>query len=198
MKNAYAALGALFLFVMLGAAYAFHSSSSQQAVSIQLVPIVSTTTGMHLTSPAFKDGESIPALYTCDGTNISPPLSMADVPSGAKSLALIVDDPDVPRQLLPDGVFDHWVLFNMPPDTTDISKDSSAGIAGANGAGKSAYTGPCPPSQYEPSTHRYVFVLYALDALLALPAGASKEELLRAMDGHILEQAELIGMYKKK
>ena len=151
-----------------------------------------------LSSSAFDDGQTIPSKYTCDGDSVSPPLSFGGVPEGTKSLALIVDDPDVPKKLKPDGVFDHWTLFNISPDTREISENGSAGTAGANGSGKSAYTGPCPPAQYEPSEHRYIFRLYALDAELNIPAGASKKEVLAAMEGHIVGQAELIGRYKRK
>lgn len=159
-----------------------------------------TTATMKLTSSAFTQGSSIPQQYTCDGdNNVNPPLTIADVPEGTKSLALIMDDPDVPKALRPDGVFDHWVLFNMPPTTTSIPEGGSiVGNMGANGAGQNTYTGPCPPTEYEPSTHRYFFTLYALDSTLALESGASKKEVLDAMEGHILEQAQLMGTYSRK
>jgi Raf kinase inhibitor-like YbhB/YbcL family protein len=151
-----------------------------------------------LTSTAFESNSAIPSLYTCDGNQINPPLSIEGTPAGAKSLALIMDDPDVPKQLKPDGVFDHWVLFNIPADTRNIRENSSVGVQGANGGGKAAYTGPCPPAQYEPSTHRYFFTLYALDSMLPLQEGASKEEVLKAMQGHVIGQTQLMGTYKKK
>ena len=157
------------------------------------------TSTLILTSLAFIANGSIPSKYTCDeDRSLSPPLSIAGVPAGAKSLALIMDDPDVPKQLRPDGVFDHWTLFNIPASTREIPEGGSAGIAGANGAAKNAYTGPCPPPQYEPSEHRYVFTLYALDSMLALQAGASKKEVKAAMQGHILDQTQLTGKYKRK
>jgi hypothetical protein len=151
-----------------------------------------------LNTSAFEQGQTIPSKYTCDGDNVSPPLSFGGVPEGTKTLALIMDDPDVPKQLKPDGVFDHWTLFNITPDTREIPENGSAGTAGANGAGKSAYTGPCPPAQYEPSEHRYFFRLYALDGELDLPAGASKNDVLTAMEGHIISEVELMGRYKRK
>jgi Raf kinase inhibitor-like YbhB/YbcL family protein len=158
-----------------------------------------TTATLKLTSPAFAESGSIPSMYTCDGErSLSPALTFAGVPAAAKSLALIMDDPDVPKQLRPDGVFDHWTLFNIPASTHEIPEGGSVGIAGANGAGKNAYTGPCPPPQYEPSEHRYVFTLYALDRMLALKAGATKQEVKTAMQGHILDQTQLIGKYKRK
>lgn len=161
---------------------------------------VSTTTALGLKSPAFENGGRIPAKYTCDGDRaMNPPLQFFGVPEGAKSLALIMDDPDVPKQLRPDGMFDHWVVFNIPPTAAGIAEDEAVpGTQGVNGAGSNAYTGPCPPPQYEPSEHRYFFRLYALDAELPLREGAAKQEALRAMEGHVMEQAELIGKYKRK
>ncbi len=151
-----------------------------------------------ITSPQFANNGSIPARYTCDGEQVSPPLSISGAPEGTKSLALIMEDPDVPKQLKPDGMFDHWVLFNIPPETSAIPSGGTVGVAGANGAGKNAYTGPCPPPQYEPSTHRYFFKLYALDTDLALSAGASKADVEKVMQGHILGEAQLVGTYKRK
>jgi len=104
----------------------------------------------------------------------------------------------VPKALHADGVFDHWVLFNIPAETREIPEGGSVGIAGANGAGKNAYTGPCPPPQYEPSEHRYVFKLYALDSELPLQAGATKADVEKVMEGHIVAQTELVGTYKRK
>jgi len=157
---------------------------------------------LSLTSSAFENNGSIPSQFTCDAENVSPPLSILGVPEGTKSLALIMDDPDVPKQLRPDGVFDHWTLFNISPPpaggTTEIMQGESAGTAGANGAGKNEYAGPCPPREYEPSEHRYFFRLYALDTGLDLPEGASKAEILKAMEGHVIAQAELMGKYKRQ
>ncbi|QQG38409.1 MAG: YbhB/YbcL family Raf kinase inhibitor-like protein [Candidatus Kaiserbacteria bacterium] len=156
------------------------------------------TNNLTLSSAAFAHEASIPSEYTCDGKGTSPPLSISGVPEGTKSLALIADDPDVPKQLKPDGVFDHWVLFNIPPTTVEIPAGGSAGTAGANGAGNYAYTGPCPPPQYEPSEHRYFFTLYALDAELPLAEGASKQEVLAAMAGHMIQETQLMGKYKRQ
>ena len=153
-----------------------------------------------LTSSAFPNGGMIPAKYTCDGDRtLSPPLTIAGVPKGAKSLVLIMDDPDVPKQLRPEGVFDHWVVFNIPPDTTSIGEGGPVpGISGANGRGDAAYTGPCPPPEYEPSEHRYIFKLYALDSLLSLGTGATKKEVLDALASVRIEEAELVGRYSRK
>jgi len=154
---------------------------------------------MTLASSAFAQNGTIPAKYTCDGDRkLSPPLTFSGVPEGTKSLVLIMDDPDVPKALRPDGVFDHWTVFNLPPETREIPEGANIGTAGLNGAGTEGYTGPCPPPQYEPSEHRYIFKLYALDSLLALPAGATKQEVLAALVSHLLASAELVGRYSRK
>lgn len=152
-----------------------------------------------LTSSAFEHNGGIPSGYTCDGDRTkNPPLTIAGVPKGTATLALLVDDPDVPKAVKPDGMFDHWTLFNIPPETTMIGEGEAPGVAGANGAGTNAYTGPCPPPEYEPSEHRYFFKLYALDTSLDLSEGATKVEVERAMEGHILERTELVGRYKRQ
>lgn len=152
---------------------------------------------MTLTSPVFVHNGTIPKKYTCDGENISPPLSIEGVPEGAQSLALLMDDPDVPKALRPDGMFDHWTLFNIPPEVSEIGEGESPGLAGRNSRGDKKYTGPCPPPQYEPREHRYFFKLYALDARLVLTEGASKAEVKQAMAGHILAHCELVGRYSR-
>lgn len=149
---------------------------------------------MKLTSPAFSHGKIIPSLYTCEGKNISPPLHISDVPSQAKSLVLICDDPDVPKRLRPDGIFDHWVLFNIPPTIHTIEENRPPpGIHGKNTNNQNSYYGPCPPDR----EHRYFFKLYALDRMLSLKEGATKPEVEAAMQGHIIAQAELMGRYEK-
>lgn len=195
MRNAYALLGLAWILVFAAAAWGFHTTSVSRETSADIFMATST---LVLKSPVFENGASIPSRFTCDGENMSPPISWSGVPDGTKSLALIADDPDVPKILKPDGVFDHWVLFNIPPETTEVTTGGTAGVSGGNGAGKNQYTGPCPPPQYEPSEHRYFFRLYALDTMLALPEGASKEEVLAAMQGHIIAQAELMGRYKRQ
>lgn len=142
---------------------------------------------MKITSSVFKHHALIPAKYTCQGDNINPPLSIADIPEGTQTLALINDDPDAPM-----GTWDHWVLFNIEP-VKKIAENTAPGTQGKNSWGRHEYGGPCPPS----GTHRYFFKLYALDSLLELPEGATKHEVEEAMEGHILAQAELIGLYKK-
>lgn len=160
------------------------------------------TSTLSFTSPDFENGGKIPQKFTCDGEQLNPELSISGVPEGTKTLALIMDDPDVPKALRPDGVFDHWTLFNIPPPPVggmlEITQGSAVGTVGRNGAGKNAYIGPCPPREYEPSEHRYFFRLYTLDTELSLQTGASKADVLKAMEGHVLAQTELMGRYKRK
>lgn len=151
-----------------------------------------------LTSTAFDYGETIPPLYTCDGENMIPPLTIANVPAGTEALALIVEDPDVPREVLESRVFDHWILFNIPPEEKEITADHIPGVPGLNTRGENGYTGPCPPPEYEPKEHRYFFTLYALTTTLPLPVGAKKQEVLEAMDGNVIGQTELLGRYQRE
>ena len=149
-----------------------------------------------LTSPAFAHGEPIPRKYTCDGEDISPSLRWSDPPQGTQNLALIADDPDAPI-----GTWVHWVLYNLPAETRGLPEaippdaDLPDGSQhGQNSWRRLGYGGPCPPS----GTHRYFFKLYALDAVLDLVASASKKQLLRAMERHVLAQAELMGVYARR
>ncbi|NGX49912.1 MAG: putative lipoprotein LppC [Candidatus Anoxychlamydiales bacterium] len=141
---------------------------------------------MHITS-VFQNNEMIPKKFTCQGNDINPKLVFEDIPKEAKSLALIMDDPDAPNQ-----TFVHWVVYNMPI-IGKIDEDSSIGVEGINSAGAIGYFGPCPPT----GSHRYFFKLYALDAMLDLQKGAKKEDLELAMKDHILEKAQIIGLYAK-
>lgn len=195
MRTAYALVGLVWLMIFTALAWGFHPQFKSAGNTSSTSMASSTLT---LTSSAFENGASIPSRFTCDGVQVSPPLSISGVPEDAKSLVLIMDDPDVPKALKPDGTFDHWVLFNIPPETREIPEGGSVGIAGVNGAGKDAYMGPCPPAQYEPSEHRYFFKLYALDSMLSLNASASKTDVLGAMEGHVVGEAELIGRYKRR
>lgn len=145
---------------------------------------------MKLTSIVFENSQKMPSEYTCDGPNIAPELDIEDVPENAKSLALIMDDPDAPA-----GTWVHWVVWNIPPYTKTIAKGTEPeGVQGKTSFGRAGYGGPCPPS----GTHRYFFKLYALDTMLGLKKGSSKEDLESAMDGHIIDEAELMGTYKRK
>ena len=142
---------------------------------------------MKLTSPEFENNKFIPKKFTCEGSDINPALSIDGIPDKAASLALIVDDPDAPM-----GTWVHWVVFDIPL-TAKIEEKSIPGTQGSNDFGRGDYGGPCPPS----GTHRYFFKLYALDSKLGLKAGITKHELEKAMQGHILGQAQLIGLYKR-
>jgi Raf kinase inhibitor-like YbhB/YbcL family protein len=149
----------------------------------------------NITSPAFSNGGKIPRQYTCEGSDTSPPLSWSDAPAGTKSLAMIVDDPDAPDPAKPQRVYVHWVVYNIPPETTQIGEGSgppSGAATGTNDFGKQAWGGPCPPI----GRHRYFFKLYALDKTLDLKS-AKKKDLESAIQGHILAQAELMGTYQK-
>lgn len=162
-----------------------------------LVPTQQTqkTMSLTITSPSFVQNGTIPSLFTCDGKNISPELVFSRVPTNAKSLALTMEDPDVPLTIRPDGMWNHWVVWNIPPATPGIGEGKvPPGVVGSNSRGQSAYGGPCPPDR----EHRYVFTLYALDSLLDLPMGSTKEELLNALASHIIEHAQLIGRYNRK
>ncbi len=146
---------------------------------------------IQVSSPTFEDGGTIPPQNTCDGANTSPALKWSSVPQGAKSLALIVDDPDAPS-----GDFVHWVLFNLPASQTSLPEgagsSTSQGVEGNNSFRKSGYNGPCPPKG---PAHRYFFRLYALDTLLNLKAGATKSDVEKAMQGHVLAQGQTMGKY---
>lgn len=147
-----------------------------------------------ISSTAFSDGKVIPVEYSCQGKNSNPPLEFSNVPPESKSLVLIMDDPDVPRSILPDGLFVHWLVWNIPPTTSSIAADSiPPGVSGNNGRATLGYTGPCPPN----GEHRYYFRLYALDTELVLSSGSTKADLLGAMEGHILDRAELMGRFSK-
>jgi Raf kinase inhibitor-like YbhB/YbcL family protein len=149
-----------------------------------------------VTSSAFEEGGMIPSKYTCDGADMSVPLKLENIPSETKSIALISDDPDAPV-----GTWVHWVLFNWPADANELEENIPAEKELANGARQGTndfrrigYGGPCPPG----GTHRYFFKVYALDATLDLAAGATKKQLLGAMEGHIVGQGQLMGKYKRR
>ncbi len=150
-----------------------------------------------LQSPAFPPGGEIPVRYTCDGADLSPPLRWSDPPAGTKGFALVVDDPDAPA-----GIWVHWVLYGLPATLRELpegvpARDAVAGIGtqGLNDFRKVGYGGPCPPRG---PAHRYVFRLYALDVALTLPARRTKADLLKAIEGHVLAQAELAGRYRRR
>jgi hypothetical protein len=144
-----------------------------------------------ITSLSFQAGGDIPTKFTCNGTNVSPELQISSVPNEAKSVVLIVDDPDAPR-----GLFTHWIVWNIDPKTTRVAENSAptAGVQGTSDFGKRNYGGPCPPS----GTHRYFFKIFALDTKLELKPSARRAELDAAMRGHVLAQGELMARYSHK
>ncbi|MCX6816848.1 MAG: YbhB/YbcL family Raf kinase inhibitor-like protein [Candidatus Beckwithbacteria bacterium] len=146
---------------------------------------------MQIFSSAFENGETIPSKYSCDGDNVGPPLTFANVPETTKSLALIVDDPDAPS-----GTWIHWLIWNIDPKTTTLAENSvpAGAVQGTASSGQAKYGGPCPPS----GEHRYFFKLYALDSRLNLISSARIEELEAAIKGHVLTQAQIMGRYGRE
>ena len=138
-----------------------------------------------ISSPAFSEWEEIPIKYSCKGENINPPLHIGSIPPGTESLAIIIEDPDAPS-----GVFDHWVVWNIPP-VKDIEENANTGTPGGNSKNQLGYTGPCPPA----GTHRYLFKVYALDSMLDMPVGTHKKNLLESMKEHVLAGGELVGRF---
>ncbi|MGD0644068.1 MAG: YbhB/YbcL family Raf kinase inhibitor-like protein [Candidatus Bathyarchaeia archaeon] len=139
-------------------------------------------------SPAFETNKLIPKKYTCDGQDINPPLTIEGIPKEAKTLVLAVDDPDAPS-----GTFDHWIVWNIPASASKIGENTVPGKEGLNDAREQGYMGPCPPS----GTHRYFFKVYALDTELMLSASSKKKDAEKAMQGHILAEGKLIGLYRR-
>ena len=160
-------------------------------------PTPAAAQAIRLASPEFADGAAIPIKYTCDGKDVSPALQWSGLPAGTKSLALIADDPDAPG-----GTFVHWVLYDLPSSASELPEGvakvetlPNGAKQGTNGARSLGYRGPCPP---QGNPHRYFFKLYALDAELGLPPGATKEDLLKAMEGHVLAEGQLMGTYQRR
>ena len=139
-------------------------------------------------SPAFEHGKLIPKKYTCDGQDINPPLTIEGVPKEARTLVLAVDDPDAPS-----GTWDHWIVWNIPASISKIAENSVPGKEGVNSARQQGYMGPCPPG----GTHRYFFKVYALDTELGLGPGSRKKDAEKAMQGHVLAEGELMGLYRR-
>jgi Raf kinase inhibitor-like YbhB/YbcL family protein len=179
------------------------SISGTQPITRAVSPLarvaMSVTVGIsrsiHITSTAFENNGMIPKPYTCDGQNTNPPLQWTGIPATAKSLAMTLEDPDAPG-----GLFVHWVIFNMPPSLTGLMeamptdvKLADGTIQGLNGSGKPGYTGPCPPS----GVHRYFWRVYALDIVLNLPETANRDDLFKAVDGHVIGWGQLNSRYQR-
>lgn len=163
-------------------------------MTMMVLAMASTAAAQNLTitSPEFNAGGQIPSKFTCDAGRSAPnpALVFGGVPAKTQSLALIMDDPDVPKTMIPSGEFVHWVLWDIAADSKGIAE--GAGTGGVNGMGRAGYMGPCPPDK----SHRYFFKLYALDTKLAGPF-KNKAEMVKAMEGHIIQQAELMGNYER-
>jgi Raf kinase inhibitor-like YbhB/YbcL family protein len=176
------------------------SSCGRSPSTETLLPEDPKKATIRLQSPAFADGGTIPRLHTCDGRDVSPPLEWSGVPDTARSLALVVEDPDAPR-----GTWTHWVIFDIPTgvkglgegipaqERVEVTASGEAALQGKNDFGKVGYGGPCPPS----GTHRYFFRIYALDTGLGLGSGATRQDLLRSIKDHVLAEGKLMGRYSR-
>lgn len=179
-KLVFSAFASLFLFLII-----FSVGCKNQSTQTTM-----EVSEMKISSPSFSNMEKIPSKFTCDGEDINPEIIISEIPRRAKSLAIIMDDPDSPS-----GNFLHWIAWNIPlsGETTIIAEGSEPGIQGRNDFGELGYGGPCPHT----GEHRYVFRIYALDAMLSLKEGSSRKDLEKAMAGHIIGKAELVGKYKR-
>jgi Raf kinase inhibitor-like YbhB/YbcL family protein len=157
-------------------------------IFLLMTTISAATANLQLSSPSFKANEAIPQKFACDGQNINPAITIKGVPSSAKTLALVVEDPDAPK-----GTVYHWVMWNIPAGSS-IDENSAPGVQGKNTHGQNSYMGPCPPS----GTHHYHFKVYALDTQLDIDTSSGQAELQAAMQGHIVASSELVGLYSKK
>ena len=169
------------------------SEAEAEVLEVQPLPTTEDSSGLKITSSAFIHEGMIPARYTCDGDDIAPELSWRHVPDSVVSFAMICDDPDAPN-----GDWVHWVLYNIPAEDSCLSLEKREQVPrhldGLNSWGNTGYGGPCPPN----GTHRYYFKLYALDTVLDLGEGATKDELLRAMEGHIMVSGQIMGRYERQ
>lgn len=180
---------AFFIFILILCATTIHAMGDKPQKE---EPVITEQKGsLVIKSPAFKDQEYIPSKYTCQGQNINPHLIFENIPEGTKSLVLIIDDPDAPV-----GTWNHWIVFNIPAKTKEIKENQTpkGSTLGINSANNLEYGGPCPPPG---KPHRYLFKLYALDTVLNLKQGARKKDVEKAMQGHILDQTRLVGLYKR-
>lgn len=202
MRNAYALLGFAFL-VVFGGAYVIFDRAHAPTEEAPLADSVTdnTTMALTLTSPAFEQDGLIPSQYTCDGANSIPPLAIDGVPEAASSLVIVMDDPDIPEEVKAANnieKFDHFARYNIPAQTAVLIDGSLPGESGLNSRGEEGYTGPCPPPQYEPKEHRYVFRLYALPEMLSFEQAPTLDELEAAAKAQAIAQAELIGRYARE
>jgi Raf kinase inhibitor-like YbhB/YbcL family protein len=194
----------LLLILFAGCKRQTPSTSDSSSVAAPSAALTNTRSGsgqmaLKVTSPAFQSNGAIPSRYTCEGQDVSPPLAWSGATGNTRSFALIVDDPDAPDPAKPQRVYVHWVIFNLPPNTTALPENASkmglpkGAMQGKNDWGKAEYGGPCPPI----GRHRYFFKLYALDTPVAGLKNATKADLERAIQGHVVDSGELIGTYQK-
>lgn len=178
--------------ILIGLFLYLHDRAPAIQTEKVLAPTASSTTSMLITSPSFNHNEKIPDKFTCEGGNINPQLIIGNVPTNAKSLALIMDDPDAPG-----GTFTHWTAWNINPNTTAIKEESvpPKSVEGETDFGRVGYGGPCPPSG---KPHRYFFKLYALDSMLNLPEGSKRASLEKEIATHTIASAELVGIYERR
>ncbi len=178
----------------MGGAILLTNQTRSKGEEMTQVPFIEHQQRMKLTSPAFHNGGMIPPQYTCDGANVNPPLSIEGVPEGTRVLALLMEDPDVPRTIRPDGLWVHWLFWNLDPATEEIPEATEPdAVHGLTTSGTITYVGPCPPDR----EHRYFFRLYALSEGLSLPEGATRDDFLRAIEGKVIAEAELMGRYDR-
>lgn len=200
MRNAYAILGLAFL-IVFGAAYILLDHAYAPITEKSLLDSnESTTMALQLSSPTFENNEAIPIAYTCDGEGAIPPFVIEGVPADAVALVLVMDDSDIPQAIKEAKdieKFDHLVLYNIPVDTTTIEAGEVPGTFGLNSAGAAAYTGPCPPTEYEPTEHRYHFRLYAVREQLEFDGVPTLDDVEAAATDRMIEQAALFGTYAR-
>lgn len=193
MRYAYMLMGLSTIILSVGAFFAFSNKASAPA---HVTPSNQENMLFTLSTPAFKEGESIPSKYTCDGDNVSPEFSFENVPEGTESFALLMDDPDIPdsvKQARGIEIFDHWVLYNIPGTARGLKEGELVGNAGLNSRGTEGYVGPCPPDR----EHRYFFRLYALSGTLNFIKAPTLREVEEAVQGMSLGKATLMGRYER-
>lgn len=202
MKTKYISLGLLFIGIIAFAIFANQPARERTFSSATLPPLSSTTPVFTLTSAEFKDDGMLPRKYTCDAGNAEPPeLLISSAPEGTKSFILIVEDPDIPDAIKQKNNLDtfvHWVFYNIPGDTTAIRRGTTPGEWGITSANGTDYIPPCPPSEYNPNEHRYVFSLYALNNTISLGSAASAPQLRTLMSPYLLAEARIVGRYSRK
>ena len=188
-NNSAVTMALLFLLALVVSALSGCTAADEQLEEAEETEVVAYNL-LTLRSPAFAEGEAIPPRHTCDGADVAPPLTWQDLPTGVESYALIVDDPDAGG-----GIWTHWIVYNIPPQIQEFPENGpELGLQGVNSWGERGYRGPCPPE----GEHRYFFKLFALNTTLELEPGADREAVLEAIDGHVLGEGQLMGIYRRQ